>query len=93
MSGPHLNNSQKRSDAFIMEFAQVDTTTMAAVAGAADFSVWALFWKADIIVKTVMIMLVVASIWCWSIIIEKSKVEIEIEPRCHGFRGLGLAAR
>ena len=55
-----------------MEFAQVDTTTMAAAAGAADFSVWALFWKADIIVKTVMIMLVVASIWCWSIIIEKS---------------------
>ena len=55
-----------------MEFAQVDTTTMAAATGAADFSVWALFWKADIIVKTVMIVLVVASIWCWSIIIEKS---------------------
>ena len=42
-----------------MEFAQVDTATMAAAAGAADFSVWALFWKADIIVKSVMIMLVV----------------------------------
>ena len=56
-----------------MEFAQVDTTTMAAAAGATDFSVWALFWKADIIVKTVMIILVVASIWCWAIIIEKSR--------------------
>jgi len=55
-----------------MEFAQVDTANIAAAAGALDFSVWALFLKADIIVKTVMIMLVVASIWCWAIIIEKT---------------------
>ena len=55
-----------------MDFAQVDTDTIAAAVRSADFSIWSLFWKADIIVKTVMIVLVVASIWCWSIIIEKS---------------------
>ena len=37
-----------------------------------DFSVWMLFLKADVIVKIVMIVLTVASVWCWAIIIEKS---------------------
>ena len=36
-----------------------------------DFSVWALFLKADVIVKMVMIFLFIASIWCWAIIVEK----------------------
>ncbi len=54
-----------------MEGSAVTTATMAGVAGAYDFSVWALFVKADIIVQTVMIILLVASIWCWAIIIEK----------------------
>ena len=77
-----------------MELAQVDTATMAAAAGAADFSVWALFWKADIIVKTVMIMLVVASIWCWSIIIEKSIRLKRLNRDAADFEDLsGLVAR
>jgi biopolymer transport protein TolQ len=44
-----------------------------AVAGMAphDFSMWALFMQADLIVKTVMTMLFGLSIWCWAIIIEK----------------------
>jgi biopolymer transport protein TolQ len=33
---------------------------------------WALFARATIIVKLVMIMLIVASIWCWAIIIDKT---------------------
>ena len=37
-----------------------------------DFSVVALFMKADLVVKSVIVMLVAASIWCWAIIIEKS---------------------
>jgi len=32
---------------------------------------WGLFWQADLIVKVVMLMLFVASVWCWAIIIEK----------------------
>ncbi len=36
-----------------------------------DLSMWALFMQADIIVKSVMIILLVASFWCWAIIFEK----------------------
>lgn len=36
-----------------------------------DMSAWGLFLQADIIVKLVMLMLVLASIWCWAIIFEK----------------------
>jgi biopolymer transport protein TolQ len=42
------------------------------VAAHSDFSIWALFWQADWIVKTVMIGLLVASVWSWAIIVDKS---------------------
>ncbi|MFK7938600.1 MAG: protein TolQ [Roseovarius sp.] len=42
-----------------------------ALAQEMDFSMWALFARATIIVKIVMIMLIVASFWAWSIIIQK----------------------
>ena len=35
-----------------------------------DFSYIALFLRADIIVKAVMVGLLLASIWCWAIIID-----------------------
>lgn len=38
---------------------------------ASDFTMWALFARATIIVKLVMIMLVIASVWCWAVIIDK----------------------
>jgi biopolymer transport protein TolQ len=37
-----------------------------------DLSIWALFWQADLVVKTVMIGLLAASVWCWAIIVDKS---------------------
>lgn len=42
------------------------------VAPHADLSIWALFWQADLVVKTVMVGLLVASVWCWAIIVDKS---------------------
>ena len=36
-----------------------------------DMSMWGLFMQADFIVKTVMIGLTAASVWCWAIIIDK----------------------
>lgn len=36
-----------------------------------ELSIWGLFLDADIIVKLVILMLIVASIWSWSIIIDK----------------------
>lgn len=38
---------------------------------ATDFSMWALFARATILVKLVMILLIVASVWCWAIIVDK----------------------
>ncbi|MEL6376909.1 MAG: protein TolQ [Pseudomonadota bacterium] len=42
-----------------------------ALAQEMDFSLWALYQRATLIVKLVMIMLVVASFWGWSIIFQK----------------------
>ncbi len=42
-----------------------------ALAQEIDFSMWALFARATIVVKLVMLMLIVASFWAWSIIIQK----------------------
>ncbi|OAN50503.1 Tol-Pal system subunit TolQ [Paramagnetospirillum marisnigri] len=52
----------------------MDPSQTAAVAGAAmqhDLSMWALFLRADIIVKFVMLALIAASFWCWAIIFDK----------------------
>lgn len=48
----------------------METETLA-LAQEIDFSLWALFARATLIVKLVMIMLIVASFWAWSIIIQK----------------------
>jgi biopolymer transport protein TolQ len=37
-----------------------------------EFTMWALFVRATITVKLVMIMLIAASIWCWAVIIDKT---------------------
>ena len=44
-------------------------TTLAAPQG--DMSFFALFLQAHLVVKLVMLGLVVASIWCWAIIVDK----------------------
>ena len=54
-----------------MENQAVDAMTLAGSTGALDFSMMALFERADIIVKSVIILLVLASVWCWAIIFEK----------------------
>lgn len=41
------------------------------MAGEIDFSVWGLFMRATLTVKLVMIVLIIASFWSWSIIVQK----------------------
>lgn len=36
-----------------------------------DFTMWALFARATITVKLVMILLIMASVWCWAVIVDK----------------------
>jgi biopolymer transport protein TolQ len=42
-----------------------------AVAQEMDFSLWALFARATLVVKIVMLILILASFWAWAIIIQK----------------------
>jgi biopolymer transport protein TolQ len=43
-----------------------------AIATQTEFSLWGLFLQADIIVKSVMLILVLASVWSWGIIFDKA---------------------
>lgn len=45
---------------------------MAGAAGANDYSFTALFARADLMVKAIMIILTIASVWSWAIIIDKT---------------------
>ncbi len=46
--------------------------TAALAAPSANLSLWGLFLEADVVVKLVMLLLLLASVWVWAIIIEKS---------------------
>ncbi|MDO9458865.1 MAG: protein TolQ [Alphaproteobacteria bacterium] len=45
--------------------------SQAAGVSVVDFSMWGLFMRADLVVKTVMIVLLLASFWSWAIIFDK----------------------
>ena len=53
-----------------MESTAVDAAALAGSV-AQDMSMWGLFLQADFVVKLVMLILVLASFWCWAIIFEK----------------------
>ena len=54
---------------------------------ATDFTMWALFARATLIVKFVMVMLMIVSVWCWAVIVDKwlqyrkARAEAEIFDR------------
>ncbi len=50
----------------------MEVAALAGSAPEASLSIWSLFWRADIIVKLVMMMLLAASLWSWAIIFDKS---------------------
>ena len=56
---------------------------------ATELSMWALFLRADIVVKAVMLLLLFASFWCWAIIFEKvirlNRVRKQAEKFEHDF--------
>lgn len=41
------------------------------IEAASDLSIWSLFWRADLVVKAIILVLLFASVWCWAIIFEK----------------------
>lgn len=50
-----------------------------------DMSMWGLFIMADPVVKAVMIMLILASIWCWAIIFQKRSALSRLNRRAARF--------
>ena len=68
----------------------MDTLTIgqAAQVAATDFSLWALFMRADIVVKLVMMGLIIASVLSWSIIIEKILSYRRVREQAEEFEAL-----
>ena len=54
-----------------MEQGIVESVALAGSTGANDLTIWSLFLRADWIVKLVMGVLVLASVWTWAIILDK----------------------
>jgi biopolymer transport protein TolQ len=54
-----------------MESNIVEAVAVVGGVGIADFSVWGLFQRSDLVIKFTMIILFVASFWSWTIIIDK----------------------
>ena len=57
----------------------------ASAIAAADFSFWTLFTRADFIVKSVIIILILASVYSWALIFEKYKVFKKIHKSTEEF--------
>jgi biopolymer transport protein TolQ len=55
-----------------MDQSLVEATALAGSVDAANFSMWSLFLQATLIVKIVIGVLLLASVWTWAIIIEKT---------------------
>ena len=55
------------------------------LASSADFSLMSLFIRADIVVKTVIVMLIVCSIYSWAVIIEKFRLFKKINQSTEEF--------
>lgn len=54
-----------------MESNVIDAVALGGSLAATDLSIWSLFMRADWVVKSVIVLLLAASIWCWAIIFEK----------------------
>ena len=52
---------------------------------AADLTVWGLFLQADIVVKAVIVLLILASIWSWAIIFDKAMLLRRLHRRADAF--------
>ncbi|MEX0695574.1 MAG: protein TolQ [Rhodospirillales bacterium] len=68
-----------------MENQAVDAALIAGSIGADQFTIMSMFTRAGIVVKTVMVMLILASIWCWAIIFEKMLTVRRLNKRSDEF--------
>ncbi|HEX9809045.1 MAG TPA: protein TolQ [Alphaproteobacteria bacterium] len=67
-----------------MESSAIEAVSLGGQA-AIDMSVWALFLRADVVVKLVMVILLFASVWSWAIIFDKYRRIRRIEADAESF--------
>ena len=60
-------------------------TQIVGLGGASDFSLWSLFLRADFVVKFVIILLILSSIFSWALIFEKLKLFKSINKSTEDF--------
>lgn len=68
-----------------MENQVVDAVTLGQSVMAHDMSLWGLFMQAGLVVKSVMIGLLLASVWVWAIVIEKVLRLRKLRAQAHTF--------
>ncbi len=68
-----------------MENQAVDAALIAGSLEGAHFGMMEMFLRADVVVKSVMISLILASIWCWAIIFEKMLTVRRLNKRSSEF--------
>ena len=68
-----------------MENQIVDAVTLAGAATEVDFSMISLFLRADLVVKSVIIILLLSSVWCWAIIFDKLTSVRRLNKRSNDF--------
>ena len=66
---------------------------LAPPAGAVDFSVMAMFWRATLVVQAVMLVLVLASVWSWAVIVEKALAYRRLAARTRAFEEVFWSGR
>ncbi len=67
-----------------MESNGVDATGLGGLA-AQDLTIWGLFLEADIVVKAVIVLLILASVWSWAIIFDKVLLLRRLRRRAEAF--------
>ena len=68
-----------------MENQAVDAALIAGSLNGGHFGMMEMFLRADVVVKSVMISLILASIWCWAIIFEKLLTVRRLNKRSNEF--------
>ena len=68
-----------------MENSAVEAIIMGGTLSPTDFSLLSLFMRADMVVKAVIVLLLLASVWCWAIIFEKTFVLRRLNKRAGDF--------
>ncbi len=65
----------------------VDAAQLAGTQVAQDMSIWGLFMQADVIVKSIILLLIMASFWSWVIIFDKRSTLKRMAKHANKFEG------